>query len=197
MRVDKVVNVPKEGRMERMEPNREIKGLRYAVEKKGGPKYTNYSPLISSPSQVLMAIKNTPMLRWPTTWSERPKNHPNAGNGQLCKFHNKYGHGTDEYHQLRDELERLVRENRLTKYVANTRNLEWKQGEERHPEGQRDERQAPALPPPPPRPPRGGNPNIQTIHMIMGGPTEGDSGRARRKSVEAMTEWRGEVHYIF
>lgn len=137
------------------------------------------------------------MLKWPTSWSERPKNRPNAGNGQLCKFHNEYGHGTDECHHLRDELERLERENRLTKYVANTYNLERKQGQERYPEKQRDDRRAPALPPPPPRLPRGGNPTIQTIHMIMGGHTEGDSGRARRKSVESVTEWRGEVHHIF
>lgn len=54
--VDKIVDVPKEVRMERREPKREIKGLRYAVEKKGGARYTNYTPLVSSPSQVLMAI---------------------------------------------------------------------------------------------------------------------------------------------
>lgn len=95
--MDKTANVPKHVRVERREPNREVKGLRYAVEKKDGPSYTNYTPLVSSPSNVLMAIRNTPMLKWPTTWSERPKNHPNAGSGQLCRFHNEYGHGTDEF----------------------------------------------------------------------------------------------------
>lgn len=48
VRVDKVVNVPKEVRMERREPNREVKGLRYTIEKNGGPRYTNYTPLTSS-----------------------------------------------------------------------------------------------------------------------------------------------------
>lgn len=35
--------------------------------KKGVPRYNTYTPLISPFSQVLMAIKNSPMLKWPTT----------------------------------------------------------------------------------------------------------------------------------
>lgn len=69
-RVDKMGSIHKDVRVERREPNREVKGLRYAVEKRGGPRYTNCTPLVSSMSQVLMAIRNTPMLKWPTTWSE-------------------------------------------------------------------------------------------------------------------------------
>lgn len=44
---------------------------------------------------------------------------PNTyGNGRLCKFNNEYGHDTDECSHLKDELDRLIRDNRLKKFIA-------------------------------------------------------------------------------
>lgn len=99
--MDRTSAIVKDNRAERKEMPREVKGLWLGGEKRGGPRYNSYTPLVSPPSQVLMAIKSSPLLKWPGTWSERPKNHPNAGNGQLCKFHNEYGHITDDCHHLR------------------------------------------------------------------------------------------------
>lgn len=92
------------------------------MEKKTCPRYHNYAPLPYPPSQVLLTNWNNPMLRWPSTWSEMPKKNPAFGNGQLCKYHNEYGHNTDDCHHLKDEIERLIWENRLMKTAASRHN---------------------------------------------------------------------------
>lgn len=162
-------------------------------ERKTGPRYTTYTPLTSPPSQVLLTNWNNPMMRWPSTWMDKPKKNPAFGNGQLCKYHNEYGHSTDECHHLKDEIGRLIRENRLTKYVA----LRPNQGREGKECGNRMNE---ALPQPKydrrqnelPHPPSLGSNDKPTIHMIMGGPTDGDSHRARRRSSDSLREpfWR-------
>lgn len=96
-----------------------------------GPRYDTYTPLIASHERVLMDIWEHPALRWPSTWAPQPKKPMTYGNGKLCKFHNEYGHGTEECSHLRDEIERLVRENRLNKYVARQRRAEEERREDR------------------------------------------------------------------
>lgn len=58
------------------------------------------------------------------------------------------------------------------------------------------ERRGTILPPPTPRYDKGPH-ERPTIHMIMGGPAEEDSNRARRKMMESMREWKGEIQHVF
>lgn len=85
------------------------------------PRCDNYTPLVSSLDRVLMEIWEHHALKWPSTSAPQPKSSPTYGNGKLCKFHNEYGNGTEECSHLKDEIARLVRENRLNNYVARPR----------------------------------------------------------------------------
>lgn len=53
-----------------------------------------------------------------------PKKPSTFRNGKLCKFHNEYGHGTEECSHLKDEIERLVRDSKLSRYVARQKRAE-------------------------------------------------------------------------
>lgn len=69
------------------------------------PSYDNYTPLVRPVSQILMAIQKHPSLRWPPTKNIPPPSCPNQG--EYCKFHHNFGHTTDDYMELKDEIERL------------------------------------------------------------------------------------------
>lgn len=135
-------------------------------------------------------------MRWQSTLTDKPKKSPSYGNGQFCKYHNDYGHDTDECHHLKDEIERLIRENRLTKRTAPYQGKgerEWEnRAREQVPQPKYDRRQN-ELPPPPLVGPN----DKPTIYMIMGGLTDGDSHRARQKSSDSLREPILEVQHVF
>ncbi|XP_012834227.1 PREDICTED: uncharacterized protein LOC105955075 [Erythranthe guttata] len=130
-----------------------------------GPRYQSYQPLTAPLSNVLCAIEKRNDLRWPRFAREEPRRSPALGT--FCRFHNEYGHTTGECSHLKDEVERLIRDNKIGDFVKID-----------PPRGQKREAQFgnPArVPPPPPVPKRG------YIQMISGGPTRGDTHRARRR----------------
>lgn len=59
-----------------------------------GPRFDEYAPLVTTPLKILMTIEKHPMLKWPKTYSEVPRKSPAAGS--FCRFHNDYGHSTDD-----------------------------------------------------------------------------------------------------
>ena len=75
--------------------------------------------------QVLMQIRDDPSLQWPkpisTPAEKRDKN-------KYCRFHLDYGHRTDECRHLKDQLETLIRQGKLQKYVRKTKpyTYQWK-----------------------------------------------------------------------
>ncbi|XP_012831554.1 PREDICTED: uncharacterized protein LOC105952536 [Erythranthe guttata] len=118
-------------------------------------------------------------LRWPRFAREEPRRSPALGT--FCRFHNEYGHTTDECSHLKDEVERLIRANKIGDFVKID-----------PPRGQKREAQFgnPArVPPPPPMPKRG------YIQMISGGPTGGDTHRARRRYLGDIKN-KHEIHQI-
>lgn len=111
-------------------------------ERRIGPRFDQYSPLKAAPSQILATIERSPMLRWPATYSQVPRRAPSAGG--FCRFHNDYGHVTDECQHLRDEIERIVRTRNLKEFVktqgagtqqASNRNLHSKEAAQNKPKG--------------------------------------------------------------
>ena len=89
----------------------------------------------------------------------------------FCHFHNNYGHDTNECNQLKDEIEFLIRQGHLRRYVraAGGSPQEAQGGNEQAPARQR-------LPPLQPAPVAG------TLLTIYGGPhLPGDSGKARER----------------
>ncbi|KAL2248675.1 UNVERIFIED_CONTAM: hypothetical protein Sindi_2341200 [Sesamum indicum] len=58
------------------------------------PKYHNYTPLAMSREKTLMMVENADVLKWP----------------RHTRFHRERGHNIEECFQLKDEIERLVRQ---------------------------------------------------------------------------------------
>ncbi|XP_012853665.1 PREDICTED: uncharacterized protein LOC105973192 [Erythranthe guttata] len=146
-------------------PRRDVTPGRNNVLDVKGPRYQSYQPLTTPLSNVLCAIEKRNDLRWPRFAREEPRRSPALGT--FCRFHNEYGHTTDECSHLKDEVERLIRDNKIGDFVK----IDPSRGQKREAQFANPTR----VPPPPPMPKRG------YIQMISGGPTGGDTHRARRR----------------
>ncbi|XP_028547719.1 uncharacterized protein LOC114578584 [Dendrobium catenatum] len=74
-----------------------------------------YTPLNTSQANVLMAIRDQENVKWPHPLK------PNVGNQeQYCHFHRSRGHTTEACWQLKEEVERLIRQGYLRQFIKNT-----------------------------------------------------------------------------
>ncbi|KAL0437687.1 UNVERIFIED_CONTAM: hypothetical protein Sradi_0476600 [Sesamum radiatum] len=77
------------------------------------PKYHRYTPLATTRSKALMMVKKSNLLQWPQHTRFTPaKKYSN----KYCRFHKEKGHDTEECYQLKDEIERLVRQGYFKEY---------------------------------------------------------------------------------
>ncbi|XP_012844975.1 PREDICTED: uncharacterized protein LOC105965010 [Erythranthe guttata] len=143
----------------------------------GDPRFDRYAELALPKSVILERIGKHPKLRWPRGHSEPPRGTAVASG--YCHFHNDYGHDTNECFTLRDELERLVRLGALSEYVMEESSKGRGDSEKRRRDGE-DEAE--------PITKRG------FISMIIGGPTDGDSNRARRYRLQTIK--KAEINQI-
>ena len=65
-----------------------------------------FTTLTASVSQVLHEVRNEQFLRWPTQMKSDPATIDNT---RYYEFHRDYGHCTDSYIQLKNEIEHLIR----------------------------------------------------------------------------------------
>ena len=120
-----------------------------------------FTPLTASVSQVLREVQNEKFLRWP---SQMRLNQAKRDNTKYCEFHRDHGHRTDDYIQLRKEIEYLIRCGHLHRYVAS-------EGEDQ-------------VQPPPPRQPTPAQHQLPLgeIHVISGGFVGGEESSSARKA---------------
>ena len=80
-----------------------------------------------------MQIRDDPSFQWPkpssTVTERRDKN-------KYCRFHQDHGHRTDECRHLKDQVETLIRQGKLQKYVGKTKPYiyQWKDDKDRNQE---------------------------------------------------------------
>ena len=90
--------------------------LRYPNQRPLMPqnRFTSYTPLITSPKQILNAITHRPFF-WRLT---PPHSHkPQAKRRKYCARHSNYGHTTRRCQRLKDDIEELVRREYMKEFV--------------------------------------------------------------------------------
>nr|XP_023875945.1 uncharacterized protein LOC111988389 [Quercus suber] len=159
---------PKE--RERQEDAREERGRKMARtgerrdDRRSEPptgRFTSFTPLIAPIDQVLMQIKDEGTLTFPG----KLKGDPNKrSKDRYCRFHRDHGHDTADCYDLKQQIEALIRQGKLQKFVSKERTDH--QHQEQPP--RRDNEH--------PRPP------IGDIRMITGGMTTIGSSKKARKT---------------
>ncbi|XP_065617013.1 uncharacterized protein LOC136062168 [Quercus suber] len=62
-----------------------------------------------------MQVKDEPSLKWP----EKLKGDPNKRNrNKYCRFHKDHGHDTDEWFDLKQQIENLIRQGKLINFLG-------------------------------------------------------------------------------
>ena len=74
-----------------------------------------FTPLTNAVSQVLREVQQEQFLRWPSQMRSDPTKRDNTS---YSEFHRDYGHRTDDYIQLRKEIEYLIRRGYLRRFIA-------------------------------------------------------------------------------
>ncbi len=125
-------------------------------------KYHSYTPLRVSLVDIYREVCHTERIPPP-----RPLKHKKAGRdrSEYCEYHKLYGHSTNDCHDLKNVIEKLAREGKLDRYIA-------EKGEEtrKRRRGDNEDRaeQTPRTP-------------ERHVHMINGGFAGGGTSRSSRK----------------
>jgi hypothetical protein len=125
-------------------------------------KFNSFTPLNTPIDKLLLQIQDDPSLRWPGKIRSDPNSRPK---NLYCRFHRDHGHLTEECVALKEQVETLIRQGKLKKYVnrpANTRPAK--------PPAQREQVEHNRSGP------------VGEIRTIIGGPASGGTSRASRKA---------------
>ena len=125
-----------------------------------GGRFTSFTPLNAPLDQVLMQIKDERAL----TFLGKLKSDPTKrSRNKYCRFHRDHGHDIADCYDLKQQIEALIREGKLQKFVSKERTDA--HALEQAPRRENDH----------PRPP------VADIRMIVGGTaTTGSSKKARK-----------------
>ncbi|XP_058767845.1 uncharacterized protein LOC131641557 [Vicia villosa] len=91
-------------------------------------RFNDYTPLIASRERILAECKSTELKNSKVRPPKPNPTRPRTEKSKYCKYHKIHGHLTDECIHLKDAIETLIKEGRLSKYT--------KKGENSHREGQ-------------------------------------------------------------
>ena len=115
----------------------------------------HYMPLNVPLDQVLMQIKDGSSLKWP----EKMKGDPNKHNkNKYFRFYRDHGHDTDEFYDLKQQIENLIRQEKLKNFLR-------REHKDKKSKGNVEE---------PSQPPLG------EIRVIVGGTSAGQSSKSRK-----------------
>ncbi|XP_052204060.1 uncharacterized protein LOC127809334 [Diospyros lotus] len=141
-----------------------------------GPQFHHYTRLNQPRSTILAAVEGSGLLQL----SKKPDRPMGRNQEEYCRYHRIRGHSTDQCRELKNQIEALIREGHLQRYVRTEgRNDRDRQRMEERPEGQdrrnlqQNEDRIIPLP--------DNEPTHQAIHVISGGETlAGDTSSSRK-----------------
>ncbi|XP_059455078.1 uncharacterized protein LOC132185303 [Corylus avellana] len=96
--------------------------------------YLGWTPLNTTIYKVFMEGKKDPSFRWPRKIKALPQNRTTQ---KFCEYHNDHEHYTEDCISLRFEIEKLLRNGKLLKFVAEEK------GREKNPQGRQSHRSGP------------------------------------------------------
>ena len=76
-------------------------------------KYNNYEPLLVPISEIIKDVRVTRLMQFPLP---KKRKFPPVDKSKYFKFHKDYGHDTNGYVLLKDEIKSLIRKSKLGKY---------------------------------------------------------------------------------
>ena len=83
-----------------------------------GGRFTSFTPLTAPIDQVLMQIKDEETLTYP----EKLKGDPNRrSKDKYCRFHRDHVHNTVDYYDLKQQIEALIKQGKLQRFVRKER----------------------------------------------------------------------------
>ena len=83
-----------------------------------GGRFMSFTPLTALIDQVLMQIKDDEGLTYP----RKLKGDPNRrSRDKYCRFHRDHGHDTADCYDLKQQIEALIKQRKLQKFVRNER----------------------------------------------------------------------------
>ncbi|XP_075658943.1 uncharacterized protein LOC142628790 [Castanea sativa] len=129
-------------------------------------RFTNFTPLTALIDQVLMQIKDEGALMFP----EKLKGDPNKRRkDKYYRFHCDHGHDTTDCYDLKQQIEALIRQGRLQRFVSKERTDQLQE------QAPRRENELPRTP-------------IGDIRMIVGCTTSAGSSRKAHKTYLQMVQ---------
>jgi hypothetical protein len=86
--------------------------LALPADERNDPK--DFTPLNMSIDQVLLQIQDDPALKWPGKLRSNPAKR---SKDLYCRFHRDHGHTTEDCYVLKEQIEALIRQGKLRKFV--------------------------------------------------------------------------------
>ena len=81
-------------------------------------KFMSFTPLIAPIDQVLMQIKDEGAMTFPGKLKGDPNKRPRD---KYCRFHHNHGHDTTDCYDLKQQIEALIRQGKLQRFVSKER----------------------------------------------------------------------------
>ncbi|XP_058726232.1 uncharacterized protein LOC131597555 [Vicia villosa] len=89
-----------------------------AKERRGpADRFSDYTPLNASREKILAECKNNDFKNSNVRPPKSNPTRPGTDKSKYCKYHKSHGHLTDECIHLKDSIETLIKEGRLSKYT--------------------------------------------------------------------------------
>uniref|UniRef100_A0A2N9I556 RNA-directed DNA polymerase n=1 Tax=Fagus sylvatica TaxID=28930 RepID=A0A2N9I556_FAGSY len=127
-------------------------------------RFNHFTPLNAPVDHIFMQIRNDPALKWPGKLLTDPDKRQRD---KYCRFHRDHGHNTEDCYDLKRQIEELIKQGKLQRFVERGQR-------EGRPQGPRQQRPpVEVLPRPPP---------LGEIHVITGGVAAGGTSRSSRKA---------------
>ena len=79
-----------------------------------GTRTIKFTPLVMPVDKILMQIKDEHYLKWPRLLDSSPHI---CDKNKYCHFHKDHGHYTEDCRDLKEQIEELIQEGKLHKYV--------------------------------------------------------------------------------